>query len=142
VLARITHEHVGDEGAGELEEPGGVGALLERQVDLTAEAAQERADALGVRGEDGLGDQMAARIADARRDRCFVDVEANILALRHRGCSFRTKVGGLVTALTLLPRGATLYCVTWDLKWASRGVSAVAAGSRWRRTECRPKAIR
>jgi hypothetical protein len=108
VLARVADEDVVGERGQEVVESVGLGALLEGDVDLAAEAADVVAQDAGLGLKRGLGDEVAAAVADGDDGGCGVHVQADILAGRRHRALLSAARNRVVTRSRLLPRGALL----------------------------------
>ena len=84
ILARVADDQLSHQGASQIKEPLGLGALFKGQMNRATEAAQEIADGFGVGLQDGLGDQLAAEVKDSGGNSCLMNIESDLLAVRHR----------------------------------------------------------
>jgi hypothetical protein len=66
-------------------QPSGRSSFLESHQQTAAQPAKELQNRGRFRFEDGLQDQLTGGIHDRNRDRCLVNVHANILCLVHNG---------------------------------------------------------
>jgi len=69
-------------------QPGG--RFLLRRLPINFPASLERTlESWPLRLQDAFRDQLARAVHDGNRDRCLVNVHANILFLTHKGAPFR-----------------------------------------------------
>ena len=69
-------------------QPGGGSSFFESHQQTAVQPADELQNRGRFRFEDRLQDQLAGGIQDRNRDRCLMNVHANILCLVHNGAPF------------------------------------------------------
>ena len=87
-------------------QPGGTGSFFKGDVQVSAQPLDELQNGCRFRFDDGFHQQLAGGIQDRDRDRCLVNVQANILVSIH-GALLLVSTGGGNTE-NLPPRGALL----------------------------------